>query len=285
MSLLGLPDELLLCIASHLSSLRDINSMVKTNRHLYHSLNRLLYELSIEKCEQFTLPWCAWHGSLNHVLVHLEMGASSLDEALYAATVGWHYEIMEALVQSGANVNARMRNGFTPLHAAACVNPFVPHIETLLDNGADLNTRTEGMFGGYNALHLASALGNLFIVELLLDRGMDIESLTTSTEHVRITPLTCAIRGFHEADINDTLCEPLGFLPRSHRLVPPGGTVSVRRATTQHLLDRNANLDGGSLCSRPRRYFRAVPGETLRAAHCNFDDYLPMTNRHIGYFL
>lgn len=125
-----------------------------------------------------------------------------------------------------------MPNGFTRLHVAACVNPFVPQIEILLDNRADLNTRTEGMFGGYNALHLASALGNSFVVELLLDRRMDIESITTSTKHVHITPLTCAIRGFHEADINDTLRSPLGFLPRSHRFVAPGGTVGVPRAAT-----------------------------------------------------
>jgi ankyrin repeat protein len=83
------------------------------------------------------------------------MGASSLDEALYAATIGCQHSIMEALTQRGANLNARMSNGFTPLHAAACTTPFTPQIQILLDNKADLNASTEGRFGGYNALHLA----------------------------------------------------------------------------------------------------------------------------------
>lgn len=83
------------------------------------------------------------------------MGTSSFDEALYAATIGCQYSTMEDLIQRGVNVKTRMSNGFTPLHAAACVNPFTPQIQILLDNKADLNARTEGRYRGYNALHLA----------------------------------------------------------------------------------------------------------------------------------
>lgn len=283
MSLPSLPDELLLHIAGYLSSLKDIDSLVKTHRRIYHALNRHLYELSIRRYEHFTLSWCAGRGSLNHVLIHLEMGASSLDKALYAATVGCHYSIMEVLIQSGANANARMGNGFTLLHAAACVNPFTPHIQFLLDNGADLNARTEGKYEGYSALHLAAALGNSSVLELLLDLGMDIESTTTSSKHVFVTPLTCAIRGFLESEIDNILCEPLHF-PYSRCLVERN-TVDVRKAATQLLLDRNANLDGGSVCSRPRRFFRTPPGEKLAAAYCNFDEYLRVTRYGRARFL
>jgi ankyrin repeat protein len=115
------------------------------------------------------------------------MGATSLDEALYAATLGpRQYLIMKALIRRGANVNARRPNGFTPLLAAACIDQFTFRIQILLDNKADFNARTEGTFGVYNTLHLASAFGNSCVVKLFLDLRIDLESTTTSSEHPRI---------------------------------------------------------------------------------------------------
>lgn len=69
-----------------------------------------------------------------------------------------------------------------------------------------------------------------------------------SSEHIHVTPLTCAIRGFNDGHVDYVLRDPLGFLPAPHHFM---GSHSAREAATQLLLDRNANLDGGSVYSRP----------------------------------
>lgn len=176
---------------------------------------------------------------------------------------------MRTLIQSGADVNARISNSFTPLHAAVCsANPFhknEPSVRILLDNKADPYERTEGVFDGYNALHLAAAHGKWVVVGMLLDIGMDIESPTTSSNHPPITPLACAIRGLYTRDFKFLCLYPLG-LWSIHRYDLGS---SLQDPTIRLLLERNADLDGGSIGSRPKEYFRdnIPPGEKPDPKH------------------
>lgn len=194
MPLYDLPDELLLHIADYLPKLRHINAFAQINRRNYHALNLYLYRLSLQICN-LTLTQFAYSDKfpLWHIRALLERGASQADKdkALYAATLRGHYLVMKLLIKYGANVDAKTKKGYTPLHAAIFATEFtylpIHGVIILLENGANPEERTDGYPKGYNALHLACLFGLLDIVEMILDSGMDIES--KSTESPYRTPL------------------------------------------------------------------------------------------------
>ncbi|EQC41689.1 hypothetical protein SDRG_01647 [Saprolegnia diclina VS20] len=68
-------------------------------------------------------------------------------------------------------------------------NAHVDLATLLIERGADINLAN---LTGYSALHLAIQLGDLGLVQLLLDHGANMEA-TTATEYGRDTPLTLAL--------------------------------------------------------------------------------------------
>lgn len=126
------------------------------------------------------------------------MGAISPEIAFYVACVEGQHAVTKALIQSGVNVNARMPNGFTPLHAAVCAifwrrEGNITTIQILLQNKVDVEARTQGIYAGHNALHLASMAGRYDFVTLLQDSGMVLESPTISSSD-RLPIVLCAVR-------------------------------------------------------------------------------------------
>lgn len=75
------------------------------------------------------------------------------------------------LIEKGANVNqvARNRQRVRPIHATAA-NGNLTVLKALLDKGADVNAKQEGDF---TALHEAAHTGNLAMAQLLLEYGAD----------------------------------------------------------------------------------------------------------------
>ncbi len=61
---------------------------------------------------------------------------------LHAASASRHLEIVRALLEGGANPNARQQGGFTPLHAAA-QNGDAEIARLLIEKGADREARAE----------------------------------------------------------------------------------------------------------------------------------------------
>ena len=57
------------------------------------------------------------------------------------ATLFGQTEVIELLIQKGADVNARNRNGTTPLHGAVFLGQ-TEAVELLIQKGADANART-----------------------------------------------------------------------------------------------------------------------------------------------
>ncbi len=89
--------------------------------------------------------------------------------AVHAAIAYGRHDILDMLLQRGANTERLMKPGLTPLSAAAMKND-TDSISMLLRHGAQLNFHTRG---GVSALKLACAKGNLDATQVLLAHGAD----------------------------------------------------------------------------------------------------------------
>ncbi len=89
--------------------------------------------------------------------------------ALHAAIAYNRLDILNMLLQRGAQTELLMKPGLTPLSAAAMKND-TDAISLLLKHGAQLNHHTHG---GVSALKLACAKGNLDAAQVLLAHGAD----------------------------------------------------------------------------------------------------------------
>jgi ankyrin repeat protein len=77
-------------------------------------------------------------------------------------------EIIRKLAERGANVNVRKKDGTTPLMYAAQCGVTGPNTQALLDAGADLNARNEA---GLSVLGIAKKFGRLEMVAYLEKLG------------------------------------------------------------------------------------------------------------------
>jgi ankyrin repeat protein len=117
---------------------------------------------------------------------------------LYWAASAGHKDIAELLLAKGADVNAKGRKGYTPLHEAAMsLFQSTNLVELLLAKGADVNARNDD---GQTPLHLAAIWGHKDAVELLLAKGADVNARTNKGQ----TPLQNATLMSHN-DVADLL--------------------------------------------------------------------------------
>ena len=85
-------------------------------------------------------------------------------------------DAVKVLLAHGADVHARSKNPLSnqPLHAAVALNTSAEVVIALLDAGADINAKQAG---GYTPLHQAADSGKAEIVAVLLARGADRSAL------------------------------------------------------------------------------------------------------------
>lgn len=111
--------------------------------------------------------------------------------ALYLAVNREDPDIVELLLNHGADPNGKVDEGDTPLHSAIPVNSYQPPdtrvIQLLLENGADVNAKNDS---GNTPLHKAMQLPYVDIVQLLLEWGADVSALNDDGN----TPLHEAVR-------------------------------------------------------------------------------------------
>lgn len=105
---------------------------------------------------------------------------------LHLAAMKGQTEVVELLVDHGADMSALTSSGETPLHYAANIET----VALFLERGADVNTRGRS---GNTPLHYAAIGGEIKTVALLLDRGADVNA----RNNIGWTPLHSATIGSH----------------------------------------------------------------------------------------
>ncbi|XP_022906707.1 ankyrin repeat domain-containing protein 17 isoform X2 [Onthophagus taurus] len=141
---------------------------------------------------------------------------SNHDTALTLACAGGHEELVELLLQRGADIEHRDKKGFTPLILAATAG-HEKVVEILLNHSADIEAQSERTKD--TPLSLACSGGRYEVVELLLNRNANKEHRNVSD----YTPLSLAASGGYVniiklllnngAEINSRTGSKLGISP------------------------------------------------------------------------
>lgn len=122
---------------------------------------------------------------------------------LHVAATNGHVELVEAIVDLGADLEAKNRMGSTALHKAVAANQ-VQTAEKLIELGASIDT-TNNI--GNTALHIAVFCGNEEMVKLMLKNGAYAQ--LHSPNKIAFTPLSYAkqskkltelLKGFKPSD-------------------------------------------------------------------------------------
>lgn len=129
------------------------------------------------------------------------------DTALMYA-IGWSQdEIVDVLIEKGANVNFKSRSDEIPLFYAITCNYNPKIVELLLENGADVAYSTKNQSSAYHMLSKVYDIENYDsnkyskIINILDERGGDINSLTDKKE----TALHYAVKKFNVDLVNALL--------------------------------------------------------------------------------
>ncbi|UKZ94710.1 uncharacterized protein TrAFT101_009563 [Trichoderma asperellum] len=101
-------------------------------------------------------------------------GCSPLHLAVKSGYKGSIREHVRVLIGLGADVNTADSNGSTPLHSAAQLRGFAGIVHELLQAGARIDQKDEN---GRTPLHLAAKSKCLDNIELLVSRGANIEAV------------------------------------------------------------------------------------------------------------
>lgn len=196
MSLLNLPNEVILLLVPHLEYENEINALCRTTRRFYALLNPILYKRSLtQQNGGYTLEWAAINGSAPTARLVLEAGAPPAAcggepwQPFALAAIHGHSEIIRLLYDHGVgpcSINNNWKNDIDdgnranweeghPLSMAAS-HGHVSVVNLLLGYGMrpDLTT-------GHNeertSIHLAAKNGHLDVVRALSDAGSAINAL------------------------------------------------------------------------------------------------------------
>ena len=120
-------------------------------------------------------------------LVLVGCGESAPDISIHQAAQTGNIEAVKQHLAAGTDVNAKGRDGWTPLHAVA-INGHKEIVELLIAKGADVDAKDED---GWTPLHWAAVNGHEETVELLLANGSDVNAKDNDGE----TPLDWADGG------------------------------------------------------------------------------------------
>jgi ankyrin repeat protein len=112
---------------------------------------------------------------------------------LWVASQNGHEEVVKLLIANGADVKKSNENGVTPLWVAS-QNGHKGTVKLLIEKGADVHKANEN---GVTPLWIASQNGHEGTVELLIEKGADVKK---SNEN-GVTPLWIASQNDHEGTV------------------------------------------------------------------------------------
>lgn len=98
-------------------------------------------------------------------------------------------DMVQLLVENGADVNAMDNSGVTPLFWAAGAG-MIDTVKFLIEKGADVNARAEG---GVTPLFVAAEEGMIETVKILIENGSNINVKADNGK----TPLSVAVKSKH----------------------------------------------------------------------------------------
>ncbi len=131
----------------------------------------------IEAAQKQEFPWLAT--VLKKLKANKKININQADphddldnNALYQATQLGNTDIVQILLDKGANIEAKTKYGHTPLHIASAQGG-TEIIQLLLSKNANKEAKDKNRS---TPLHIAVWYGNTPIVKLLLDQGVDIEA-------------------------------------------------------------------------------------------------------------
>lgn len=206
-SILRLPNELLLHIATFLSEDWDIASLLQANHRLKDLLGEYFFQNNLSKNDGSALPLCARYGVTSGVRNLLKLGAKG-DEADLDCRTAWTYaaekgnlEIWQMLLDYELSLGLKpdINKGDdysdrTPLSWAAGGGQL-EFAQYLLNFGADINKRCPEK---RSPLSYAAQAGHLSMVQWLLDQGADLWDSTRREDRDGLTPLHYAAFEGHE---------------------------------------------------------------------------------------
>lgn len=182
-------------------------------------------------------------------------------QTLHLAAEKGYEDLVQALLEKGAPIEATATEGLTPLHVAAR-NGHMGTVQLLLDKGANMETKAED---DWTPLHSATKKGHERVVRLLLERGA---KMTPTSSNGCIPLLTATHYGFesivrllldHGADVdarsnNDTaplhVAAQYGHFAIAELLLARGADVMMRgkeSSTPLHLAATYGHRDIVSL--------------------------------------
>ena len=131
----------------------------------------------------------ALYGSADMMALLLERGAdANRTDAAGSTALMWAVTDpakVRLLVDHDANVNARSKNGRTPLLVAASYPRTLDVVRLLADRGADIRAEDQGRT---TALALATRSSDIDVVRFLVDKGLDPKALSPAARraaHIR----------------------------------------------------------------------------------------------------
>lgn len=180
MPLLELPIELVLDILAEVESERDLNALCRTNKLLHSLGNERVYKIAFRH-HPYIPQQVVIFNLLNAARLFCKAGREidaarlerSLNSSLLLAVQNHNLEMVKLLLSEGADVNSRDEIGRPPLAriVLSVSEKAMPIARTLIEAGADPKE-----FRGWPEppLYFAIKRGNVEMVKMLLDKGVDV---------------------------------------------------------------------------------------------------------------
>lgn len=185
--------------------------------------------------------------------LHDTSGKSIAPGILHQAVLGKHYQIMRLLIDHGAAIDKKDFLGYPLSYAFQDFEAA----SILLDAGADPNTN---FVGNVQLIHSAARIGQTQIVEMLLDRGIDVDR-REGAENRNSTRSTALYRAVEEQR-ESTVSLLIGRGADANLLFEDDWTCTLMAARSG-----NVNILASMLSHRPLRFRDACRPQGWTALH------------------